>query len=223
MHVGLCVLYRRRRDQRIVTANQTQRERLTEVMQGIHQRGWCDGTGGNFSMVLQHQPLQLLMAPSGVDKGLVRADQLIVVDETCNVINGEGKASAETALHLRIAERTHAGAVLHTHSLPGTVLSRHYQNQGRLRLEGWEMLKGLDGINTHATTINIPVIGNSQSMQELGDAITPSLATAPCGFLVAGHGLYAWGADLDESKRHLEILEFLLKVKMTEMQIGHQS
>ena len=39
MHVGLCVLYRRRRDERIVTANQTQRDRLTEVMQGIHQRG----------------------------------------------------------------------------------------------------------------------------------------------------------------------------------------
>ena len=102
MHVGLFVLYRRRRDQRIVTANQTQRERLTEVMQSIHQRGWCDGTGGNFSMVLQHQPLQLLMAPSGVDKGKVRPDQLIVVDDACAVINGEGKASAETELEKRL-------------------------------------------------------------------------------------------------------------------------
>ena len=67
-----------------MTANQIQRERLAEVMQGIHRRGWCDGTGGNFSMVLQNQPLQLLMAPSGVDKGQVPANQLIVVD-------GQGK------------------------------------------------------------------------------------------------------------------------------------
>ena len=67
-----------------MTANQTQREQLTEVVQGIHRRGWCDGTGGNFSMVLQHQPLQLLMAPSGVDKGQVAADEMIVVD-------GQGK------------------------------------------------------------------------------------------------------------------------------------
>ena len=84
------------------------------------------------------------------------------------------------------------------------------------------MLKGLRGINTHATSINIPVISNSQSMQELGDAIAPFLPSAPNGFLVAGHGLYSWGETLDESKRHLEILEFLLKVKLTQIQIGDQ-
>ena len=223
MHVGLCVLYRRRRDERILTANQTQRNRLTQVMQGIHQRGWCEGTGGNFSMVLQHHPLQLLMAPSGVDKGQVPGDQLIVVDEAGNIVSGEGKASAETALHLRIVEANNAGAVLHTHSLPGTVLSLHFERKGVIVLAGWEMLKGLDGINTHATSINIPVISNSQSMQELGDAIAPCLASAPCGFLVAGHGLYAWGKDLEASKRHLEILEFLLNVKLTQMQIGDQA
>ena len=222
MHVGLCVLYRRRRDERTVTASQTQREWLTEVMRGIHQRGWCDGTGGNFSVVLKHQPLQLLMAPSGVDKGKVRPDQLIVVDDACNVINGEGKASAETELHQRIIEATQAGAVLHTHSVPATVLSRHYETTGGMALDGWEMLKGLFGINTHACSITIPVISNSQSMQELGDAISPFLKTAPCGFLVAGHGLYTWGVDLEASKRHLEILEFLLKVRLTQMQIGDQ-
>ena len=222
MHVGLCVLYRRRRDERIVTANQTQRECLTEVMQSIHQRGWCDGTGGNFSVVLQHQPLQLLMAPSGVDKGQVPANQLIVVDGQGKVLTGKGKASAETALHLRIVEANNAGAVLHTHSVPGTVLSLHFERKGVIVLGGWEMLKGLDGINTHATSINIPVISNSQSMQELGDAIAPCLRSAPCGFLVAGHGLYAWGKDLEASKRHLEILEFLLNVKLTQMQIGDQ-
>ena len=223
MQSGLCFLYRRRRDPRTVNPSRTQRDRLVEVMQDIHQRGWCDGTGGNFSVVIQRQPLHLLMAPSGVDKGKVRADQLIVVDEYGKVLTGEGKASAETALHQRIVAATQAGAVLHTHSLPGTVLSRHYEVKGGLPLEGWEMLKGLVGISTHASRINIPVISNSQSMQELGDAIAASLALAPCGFLVAGHGLYAWGADLDSSKRHLEILEFLLKVKLTQMQIGHQS
>ena len=206
-----------------MTASQTQRDRLTEVMQDIHRRGWCDGTGGNFSLVLQHQPLQLLMAPSGVDKGQVTPGELIVVDERGEVLAGEEKASAETALHLRIVEATQAGAVLHTHSIPGTVLSRHYEDKEALVLEGWEMQKGLVGITTHASCINIPVISNSQSMQELGDAVSPCLKTAPCGFLVAGHGLYAWGADLDASKRHLEILEFLLKVKLTQMQIGQQS
>ena len=163
------------------------------------------------------------MAPSGVDKGQINADQLIVVDQTCNVLTGEGNASAETALHLRIVDATKAGAVLHTHSVPGTVLSHHYENDGVITLDGWEMLKGLHGINTHATSIKIPVISNSQSMQALSDAIAPSLASAPCGFLVAGHGLYAWGESLQSSKRHIEILEFLLNVKLTQMMIRTQS
>ena len=90
-------------------------------------------------------------------------------------------------------------------------------------MKGLEILRGLFGVNIHATSIHIPIISNSQSMQELGDAIAPSLKSAPCGFLVAGHGLYAWGADLEASKQHLEILEFLLKVKLTQMQIAHQS
>ena len=223
MQSGLSFLYRRGTDARTVKTSRTQRDQLVQAIQSLHKRGWCDGTGGNFSVVLQHQPLRLLMAPSGVDKGQINADQLIVVDETCNVLTGEGNASAETALHLRIVDATKAGAVLHTHSVPGTVLSHHYENDGVITLDGWEMLKGLHGINTHATSIKIPVISNSQSMQALSDAIAPSLASAPCGFLVAGHGLYAWGESLESSKRHIEILEFLLNVKLTQMMIRTQS
>ena len=223
MQSGLWFLYRRRRDPQTVRTSRTKRDQLVQAIKALHIRGWCDGTGGNFSVVLQHQPLQLLMAPSGVDKGQVSAEQLIVVDQTCNVLSGEGNASAETALHLRIVDATQAGAVLHTHSVPGTVLSRQYENDGVITLEGWEMLKGLHGINTHATSVNIPVISNSQSMQDLNNAISPSLASAPCGFLVAGHGLYAWGDSLETSKRHIEILEFLLNVKLTQMMIRHQS
>ena len=223
MQSGLCFLYRRGTDVRTVKTSRTQRDQLVQAIQSLHKRGWCDGTGGNFSVVLQHQPLRLLMAPSGVDKGQINADQLIVVDQTCNVLTGEGNASAETALHLRIVDATKAGAVLHTHSVPGTVLSHHYENDGVITLDGWEMLKGLHGINTHATSIKIPVISNSQSMQALSDAIAPSLASAPCGFLVAGHGLYAWGESLQSSKRHIEILEFLLNVKLTQMMIRTQS
>ena len=223
MQSGLWFLYRRGTDVGTVKTSRTQRDQLVQAIQSLHKRGWCDGTGGNFSVVLQHQPLRLLMAPSGVDKGQINADQLIVVDQTCNVLTGEGNASAETALHLRIVDATKAGAVLHTHSVPGTVLSRQYENDGVITLEGWEMLKGLHGINTHATSIKIPVISNSQSMQALSDAIAPSLASAPCGFLVAGHGLYAWGESLKSSKRHIEILEFLLNVKLTQMMIRTQS
>ena len=184
-------------------------------MAAIHRRGWCDGTGGNFSCVLQREPLQLLMAPSGVDKGSVAPEALILVDGTGQVQRGAGKASAETLLHLAIVESTGAGAVLHTHSQAGTLLSRHYgpakDAVGWLELSDLEMLKGLHGIQTHATQVAVPVLANNQDLHQLSDRARPLLADAPHGLLIAGHGLYAWGVDLPEAERHLEILEFLLE------------
>ena len=187
-------------------------EELSATMKLLHRRGWCDGTGGNFSVVVSHEPLRLLMAPSGVDKGSVQPEELIEVNSSGDVTRGVGKASAETLLHLRIIHCCGAGAVLHTHSLSGTLLSKTELQRGSVTLEGWEMLKGLKGITTHDTSVNLPIIANSQDLQTLSEAAAVRLSKAPHGLLVSGHGLYAWGGDLKEARRHTEILEFLLEL-----------
>jgi methylthioribulose-1-phosphate dehydratase len=190
-------------------------QQLSGAMAAIYNRGWCDGTGGNFSCVLQQQPLLLLMAPSGVPKGDVRPEELILVDGTRQVERGQGRASAETLLHLAIVLNAGAGAVLHTHSQAGTLLSQHYgpeqDSHSHLELHDLEMLKGLEGIRTHACTVQLPVLANDQDLARLSERAAPLLADAPQGLLIAGHGLYAWGKDLAQAHRHLEILEFLLE------------
>lgn len=196
---------------------------LTTAIAAIHERGWCDGTGGNFSCVRSRNPLELLMAPSGVDKGLVQPDDLIVVDAGGQVVEGNGAASAETLLHLEIVQRTGAGAVLHTHSQAGTLLSRRSLEESprrgaaAVRVEGLEMLKGLEGIRTHECAVAIPVLANDQDLHRLSLAAAPHLNEAPHGLLIAGHGLYAWGRDLFSARRHLEILEFLLEQRWREL------
>ncbi len=189
---------------------------LTATMADLHRRGWCDGTGGNFSCTFSHEPLLLLMAPSGVDKGSVRPEALILVDAEGRVIQGHGQASAETRLHQTIVRERQAGAVLHTHSQAGTLLSRHHapahgQTVDHVEISQLEMLKGLDGIRTHDTRVKIPVLANDQDLERLSAAARPHLVDAPHGLLIAGHGLYAWGATLPMARRHLEILEFLLE------------
>ena len=188
---------------------------LCAVMAGIHGRGWCDGTGGNFSCVLQQDPLELLMAPSGVDKGLVAPEALITVDAEGQLLHGSGKPSAETLLHLAIVKSRRAGAVLHTHSQAATLLSKMAcpvgESEGAIKVTGLEMLKGLEGIKSHSEEVEIPVLANDQDLKRLSAAALPLLKEAPHGLLIAGHGLYAWGANLDVAKRHLEILEFLLE------------
>ena len=184
-------------------------------MAGIHRRGWCDGTGGNFSCVLNQEPLQLLMAPSGVDKGLVAPEDLITVDGDGQLLGGSGKPSAETLLHLTIVKSGGAGAVLHTHSQAATILSKlacpSGKSAGWIGVSGLEMLKGLEGIKSHSEQVQIPVLANDQDLKRLSAAAQPLLPDAPHGLLIAGHGLYAWGANLEVAKRHLEILEFLLE------------
>lgn len=208
---------------------------LCATMAAIHQRGWCDGTGGNFSCVLKREPLRLLMAPSGVDKGTVNPQDLIEVDGDGVVQSGSGRASAETLLHLTIVRETGAGAVLHTHSQAGTLLSQWSWEQqhgpttdsrainadgegvAHLELRNLEMLKGLAGITTHRCVVRIPVLANDQDLGRLSRRAAPHLGQAPKGVLIAGHGLYAWGQELVEARRHLEILEFLLEQRWRQL------
>lgn len=196
---------------------------LCRAIRRIHGRGWCDGTGGNFSCVLTREPLQVLMAPSGVDKGNVRPSDLIVVDHAGAVIRGEGRASAETLLHLCLIQQAGAGAVLHTHSQAATLLSHltipspSPGAHGQLPLGDREMLKGLEGITTHATSVVLPVLANDQDLRALSQAAVPWLSGAPHGLLIAGHGLYAWGGDVGTALRHLEVLEFLLEQRWREL------
>ena len=188
--------------------------RLAEVARGFHGRGWLLGTSGNLSAVVQREPLQLAMSPSGVDKGELNPEQLLTIDENARVVSGHsGKPSDETLLHLRIVKERGAGAVLHTHSIWNTILSDLYAADGGVAIEGYEMLKGLQGVRTHEHAEWLPIVENSQDMPALAETIGATLSEhkAAHGFLLRRHGLYSWGENLAQAKRHIEIIEFLLE------------
>ena len=191
-------------------------EHLVRLGQDFHQRGWVLGTSGNFSTVIGRQPLRLAITSSSVDKGRLTADQILEIDENGRILNGgsPGKPSAETLLHLAIAGNLQTGAVLHTHSVWSTVLSDYHVGSGGFFIEGYEMLKGLDDVRTHQHREWLPILENSQDMEELSARVATTLRQNPGihGFLLREHGLYTWGQTLPEAKRHVEILEFLMEV-----------
>jgi methylthioribulose-1-phosphate dehydratase len=186
---------------------------IAEIGREFHIRGWVLGTSGNFSAVLHREPLRLAITSTGSDKGHLSLEQILEVDETLTVFRGQGRPSAETALHLAIVGGWQAGAVLHTHSVWSTVLSGWHAAKGGVAIEGYEMLKGLEGIRTHEHREWLPIVENSQDMRELAQEVSKTLQDNPGahGFLLRGHGLYTWGAHLPEAKRHVEILEFLME------------
>lgn len=180
------------------------------------KRGWAAATSGNYSCVLPESG-QLLITASGRHKGHLGPDDFVLLDPDGTPADLDGAASsAETDLHLELVRTAGAGAVLHTHSIWNTVLSDYWSQQGYVELSGWEMLKALPGVTTHETTRHLPIFDNTQDIPELAERLRARLLETreplPCGFLLRGHGLYAWGADLPSAHRHIEALEFLLEV-----------
>lgn len=197
-------------------------DQLRAVGREFHGRGWSLGTSSNYSVVVSREPVELLVTASGKDKSGLSRDDFVRVDAAGRVIDGSGRrSSAETLLHCTLAGMVPSvGAVLHTHSVWGTILSAADLPRGSLRIAGYEMLKGLEGIGTHDTVEEVPIFANTQDMVELSVRIRRHFAGVDwttdgrplChGFLLSGHGLYTWGRDLAEARRHIEIFEFLFE------------
>jgi methylthioribulose-1-phosphate dehydratase len=187
---------------------------LIAIGRRFDHRGWVLGTSGNFSVVVGRTPLRLAITASGVPKGDLTADQIIEIDADGAVTQGvTGKPSAEARLHVEIVGAREAGAVLHTHSMWSTLLSDWYAQTRGLAIEGYEMLKGLEGITTHEHREWLPILENDQNMARLADSVREVLISHPrChALLLRRHGMYTWGESLSQAVRHVEIVEFLLE------------
>jgi methylthioribulose-1-phosphate dehydratase len=185
-----------------------------EIGRDFHARGWVLGTSGNFSAVLSRRPLRLIITSSGVSKGAITARDVLQIDADGKAVGkASGRPSAEALLHATIVRLRGAGAVLHTHSVAGTMLSELHGPEKGLALNGFEMLKGLEGIRTHDHTEWIPILENDQDIPRLAVEVEALLDEFPHAhaFLLRRHGLYTWGASLAEARRHIEILEFLFE------------
>ena len=170
-------------------------------------RGWVPATSGNFSA--RGQDGRIAITASGVDKGALTAADVLEIALDAPPPAG---SSAETGLHLALYRRHSAiGAVVHIHSTHATVLSRRRGAAGEILLEGYELLKAFAGIRTHATRLAVPIFPNSQDIMALAEDVDRRLdaGIAAPGYLLAGHGLYAWGATMRDALRHAEAFEFL--------------
>ena len=177
-------------------------------------QGWTPATSSNFSMRLDEAHAAITV--SGLDKGRLTEDGVMVVDLDGRPVATEQRPSAETVLHTRLYRRdADIGCVLHTHSLVQTVASRVFAPSGGVRLEGYELAKAIAGTTTHEAVIELPVLANSQDMPATAGQVEALLDAGPLsGYLIAGHGLYAWGRDLAEAWRHLEAFEFMLACEL---------
>lgn len=182
--------------------------------------GLTPATSSNFSMRLDAH--HAVITVSGRDKGRLTPGDFMVVDLDGHPVGTEQRPSAETGLHTQLYRRfPEIGCVLHTHSRNQTVASRLFAAQGSVHLAGYELLKAFRGNATHETAIDLPVLPNSQDIPALAAQVERLLDAGPLwGYLIEGHGLYAWGQDMTEARRHLDAFEFLLACELDLRRLG---
>lgn len=189
----------------------TETAQIGETARIFGQRGWCLATGGNFSARVDES--HCLITQSGKEKSNLSASDLMICDLQGNAIDKSVRASAETPLHTLLYRLDGSiGSVLHTHSVTSTMLSQ--DSQTSVSITGFEMQKAIAGVASHEETLTIPVFENNQDMPALAQEVEKAWKENELGgygFLVRGHGLYAWGKSVLEARRHVEGLEFLLE------------
>lgn len=194
------------------------REQLTrqiiEAGQFLYGRGWSPATSSNYSARLSAD--QALLTVSGKHKGQLGEDDVLATDLDGNSLEAGKKPSAETLLHTQLYRWQPAiGAVLHTHSVNATVLSR-LTLADSLVFADYELQKAFAGISTHESQVLVPIFDNDQDIARLATKVQPWLDAHPdcVGYLIRGHGLYTWGATMADCLRQVEAFEFLFECEL---------
>lgn len=200
-----------------------QRQRLTRQIidagRFLYGRGWSPATSSNYSVRLAAD--QALLTVSGKHKGQLGEDDVLATDLAGHSLEPGKKPSAETLLHTQLyAWRAEIGAVLHTHSVNATVLSRLTPGD-RLELEDYELQKAFAGVTTHEGRVIVPIFDNDQDIARLAGQVQQWLDTHPdcVGYLIRGHGLYTWGAQMSDALRQIEAFEFLFECELKTRQV----
>ncbi|MCG5516724.1 MULTISPECIES: methylthioribulose 1-phosphate dehydratase [unclassified Ectothiorhodospira] len=178
------------------------------------ERGWMPAAAGNLSARLDDD--RMLITEAGQHKGLLDQDGLMLVDLEGNVLSPDKQPSAETFLHIILYRRwPRIGAVIHTHSVNTTVLSRCAQG-GQIQLRDYELLKALPGVTSHDAEVIVPVFGNDQDIPQLAARVDEHMTHHPelLGYLIEGHGFYTWGEDIAQARHHAEAFEFLFECEL---------
>jgi methylthioribulose-1-phosphate dehydratase len=195
---------------------------MVKAIRFFHQKGWAPATSSNYSFRLPGSS-DFFVSQSGVDKGEFAEKHFMPVDAHGEALDDPRKPSAETALHCVVYNLfSEVHCVLHTHTVYNTILSQHLLPQGRLILSDYEILKGFAGVKTHEVSLEIPIFANTQDIPALAKEFSQYVRRAPqapYGFLIAGHGMYTWGASISEAKRHVEVMEFLLECEMNKLRV----
>lgn len=212
----------------VATRSESIPELICELCRQFYQLGWVSGTGGGISI---RGPEGIYMAPSGVQKERLRPEDIYLLSDTdlddaevvCAPPSGL-KLSECRPLFYNAFRLRGAGAVLHSHSLWAVLAARLFAPDGRpgeFVCRGLEMQKGLRGVGCF-DAVRVPIIANTAREAELTASMGEAMQAYPAvdAVIVAGHGVYVWGADWAQAKTQAECYDYLFRAVVEAHRLG---
>ncbi|AYB40979.1 methylthioribulose 1-phosphate dehydratase [Brevibacillus laterosporus] len=199
-------------------------KKLDEVKLTFARRDWFPGTSGNLSIKISEVPLQFAVTASGKDKTKLSPEDYLIVDSNSSSVEPTNlKPSAETLVHAVVYQSIpDAGACFHVHTIANNVISELYAQKQSFSIHGQELIKGL-GIWEENALLNVPIVENYADIPTLAAAIKEAIRPDVPGVLIRNHGIYAWGRNDFEAKRHIEAFEFLFEYQLRLLQVSNLS
>lgn len=196
---------------------------LGVIREQFAARGWFPGTSGNLSIRIgDFQPDRFYFAVTsrGTDKSMHTPEDFLFVDavgEPCETTKLQ--PCAEAHIHSKIYRMTGCGAIVHVHTVFNNLLSELYGDNGFVPAQGIDLIKDL-GIWGENAVIHIPVVPNYDDIASTAKLIPGAIRPDIPGILLRNHGIYVWGRNAFEAKRHLEVFEFIFEVEYRRLALG---
>lgn len=187
--------------------DQAVREQICQVGAKLYSRGFVAANDGNISVRLGER---VLTTPTGVSKGDLRPEMLVVVNLAGEVEGGSLRPSSELAMHLRVyGERPDVQAVVHAHPPYATAFAITGRALNQPIIAEAVVTLGPVAQASYATP----------STPAVAESIAPFLPNHDA-ILLANHGALTYGRDLQTAWFRMESLEFYAQLLVLSQQVG---
>jgi methylthioribulose-1-phosphate dehydratase len=196
------------------------RSLIATLCRQFYDQGWVSGTGGGISI---RSGDTVYLAPSGVPKERINPDDLFLLNREGDIVQRPTsdalKPSECQHLFYNAYNLRDAGAVLHSHSLNAMLVTLLYDDV--FRVTHLEMMKGITGVGYH-DVCEVPIINNTAHECELTETMADAMKAYPKSHavLVRRHGVYVWGDDWKQAKKHAECYDYLFAAAVRMKQMG---
>jgi L-fuculose-phosphate aldolase len=187
----------------------TIRSEIVEVGRRLHQSGMIAGTDGNISVRLDDN--RIMITPSGVSKGHMKAEDMVIVDVSGRHLQGKGRGSSEMAMHLFVyRNRPEIRACVHAHPIHATAFA----------VAGLALAEDV----LPEVVVFVGGIPLTDYAPPGTDAVPKSLEPfieKQNAFLLRNHGLLTIGRTLDEAFFRHETVEHYARIVSVARQLGN--